>query len=40
MAQKVEKEGFDSLWVIERLYPQVLYPDTPDRNLPLNIRSF
>ena len=35
MAQKAEKEGFDSLWVIERLYPQIPYPDTPDGSLPI-----
>jgi probable F420-dependent oxidoreductase len=39
MAQKAEKEGFDSLWVFERLLwpinPQTPYPATPDGSLPV-----
>ncbi|MFZ0512878.1 MAG: LLM class flavin-dependent oxidoreductase [Candidatus Nitrosopolaris sp.] len=39
MAQKAEKEGFDSLWVFERLLwpinPQTPYPVTPDGSLPI-----
>jgi probable F420-dependent oxidoreductase len=38
-AQQAEKEGFDSLWVIERLLwpinPQTPYPVTPDGSLPI-----
>jgi probable F420-dependent oxidoreductase len=38
MAQKAEKEGFDSLWVFERLLwpikPQTPYVATPDGSLP------
>jgi probable F420-dependent oxidoreductase len=38
MAQRSEKEGFDSLWVFERLLwpvnPQTPYPGTPDGKLP------
>ncbi|MFZ0514907.1 MAG: hypothetical protein WAM14_25115, partial [Candidatus Nitrosopolaris sp.] len=36
---QVEKEGFDSLWVFERLLwpinPQTPYPVTPDGSLPI-----
>jgi probable F420-dependent oxidoreductase len=39
MAQQAEKEGFDSLWVFERLLwpinPQTPYPVTPDGSLPV-----
>ena len=39
MAQKAEKEGYDSLWVFERLLwpinPQTPYPGTPDGSLPI-----
>ena len=39
MAQNAEKEGFDSLWVFERLLwpinPQTPYPATPDGSLPI-----
>jgi probable F420-dependent oxidoreductase len=39
MAQRAEKEGFDSLWVFERLLwpikPQTPYPATPDGSLPI-----
>jgi probable F420-dependent oxidoreductase len=39
MAQKAEKEGFDSLWVFERLLwpinPQTPYPATQDGSLPI-----
>ena len=39
MAQNAEKEGFDSLWVFERLLwpinPQTPYPGTPDGSLPI-----
>ena len=39
MAQNAEKEGFDSLWVFERLLwpinPQTPYPVTPDGSLPI-----
>jgi alkanesulfonate monooxygenase SsuD/methylene tetrahydromethanopterin reductase-like flavin-dependent oxidoreductase (luciferase family) len=38
MAQKAEKEGFDSLWVFERLLwpinPQTPYPGGQDESLP------
>ena len=38
-AQQAEKEGFDSLWVFERLLwptnPQTPYPVTPDGSLPI-----
>ena len=38
VAQNAEKEGFDSLWVFERLLwpinPQTPYPVTPDGSLP------
>jgi probable F420-dependent oxidoreductase len=38
MAKKAEKEGIDSVWVIDRLLwpikPQVPYPATPDGSLP------
>ncbi len=38
MAQNAEKEGFNSLWVFERLLwpinPQTPYPGTPDGSLP------
>ena len=38
MAQNAESEGFDSLWVFERLLwpinPQTPYPGTPDGSLP------
>ena len=38
MAQNAESEGFDSLWVFERLLwpinPQTPYPATPDGSLP------
>ena len=39
IAQQAEKEGFDSLWVFERLLwpinPQTPYPVTPDGSLPI-----
>jgi probable F420-dependent oxidoreductase len=39
VAQKAEKEGFDSLWVFERLLwpinPQTPYPGTQDGSLPI-----
>jgi probable F420-dependent oxidoreductase len=39
VAQKAEKEGYDSLWVFERLLwpinPQTPYPGTPDGSLPI-----
>ena len=39
MAQQAEKEGFDSLWVFERLLwpinPQTPYPGTQDGSLPI-----
>src|SRR5262245_21521743 len=39
MANLAEKEGFDSLWVFERLLwplnPQTPYPGSPDGNLPV-----
>ena len=39
MAHKAEKEGFDSLWVFERLLwpinPQTPYPGTQDGSLPI-----
>jgi probable F420-dependent oxidoreductase len=39
MAKNAEKEGFDSLWVFERLLwpinPQTPYPVTPDGSLPI-----
>ena len=42
MAQQAEKEGFDSLWVFERLLwpinPQTPYPVTPDGSLPIEYR--
>jgi alkanesulfonate monooxygenase SsuD/methylene tetrahydromethanopterin reductase-like flavin-dependent oxidoreductase (luciferase family) len=38
-AQQAEEEGFDSLWVFERLLwpinPQTPYPVTPDGSLPI-----
>lgn len=37
-AQQAEREGFDSLWVFERLWPinpQTPYPVTPDGSLPI-----
>ena len=43
MAQKAEKEGFDSLWVFERLLwpinPQTPYPGTPDGSLPIESQN-
>jgi alkanesulfonate monooxygenase SsuD/methylene tetrahydromethanopterin reductase-like flavin-dependent oxidoreductase (luciferase family) len=43
MAQNAEKEGFDSLWVFERLLwpinPQTPYPGTPDGSLPIEIQN-
>ena len=43
MAQNAEKEGFDSLWVFERLLwpinPQTPYPGTPDGS-PLSLASY
>ena len=42
-AQQAEKEGFDSLWVFERLLwptnPQTPYPVTPDGSLPIEYQS-
>jgi hypothetical protein len=38
MTQKAEKEGFDSLWVIERLYPQTSYPFTSDVYIAANTK--
>ncbi|HKG86939.1 MAG TPA: LLM class flavin-dependent oxidoreductase, partial [Nitrososphaeraceae archaeon] len=39
MAKSAESEGFDSLWVFERLLwpinPQTPYPATPDGRLPI-----
>jgi alkanesulfonate monooxygenase SsuD/methylene tetrahydromethanopterin reductase-like flavin-dependent oxidoreductase (luciferase family) len=39
MAKNAESEGFDSLWVFERLLwpinPQTPYPGSPDGNLPI-----
>jgi hypothetical protein len=44
MAQNAEKEGFDSLWVFERLLwlinPQTPYPGTSDGSLPLKVRMY
>jgi len=43
LAMKAEEEGFDSLWVLERLLwplkPQVPYPVTPDGSLPVEYQS-
>src|SRR5215468_3972788 len=43
MAQNAEKEGFDSLWVFERLLwpinPQTPYPGTPDGSLPIESQN-
>lgn len=43
MARKAEQEGFDSLWVLERLLwplkPQTPYPATPDGSLPVEYQS-
>ena len=43
MAQKAEKEGFDSLWVFERLLwpinPQTPYPGAPDGRLPIESQN-
>jgi probable F420-dependent oxidoreductase len=42
-AQQAEKEGFDSLWVFERLLwpinPQTPYPVTPDGSLPIEYQN-
>jgi alkanesulfonate monooxygenase SsuD/methylene tetrahydromethanopterin reductase-like flavin-dependent oxidoreductase (luciferase family) len=42
-AQRAEKEGFDSLWVFERLVwpinPQTPYPGTPDGVLPIETQN-
>ena len=42
VAQKAEKEGFDSVWVFERLLwpinPQTPYPVTRDGSLPIEYR--
>jgi len=42
-AQQAEKEGFDSLWVFERLLwpinPQTPYPGTPDGSLPIESQN-
>jgi probable F420-dependent oxidoreductase len=42
-AQNAEKEGFDSLWVFERLLwptnPQTPYPGTPDGSLPIESQN-
>jgi alkanesulfonate monooxygenase SsuD/methylene tetrahydromethanopterin reductase-like flavin-dependent oxidoreductase (luciferase family) len=39
MAKNAESEGFDSLWVFERLLwpinPQTPYPGSPDGSLPI-----
>ena len=43
MAQSAESEGFDSLWVFERLLwpinPQTPYPATPDGSLPIEYQT-
>ena len=43
-AKKAEKEGFDSLWVLERLLyptkPQNPYLGTPDGSLPIQYQRF
>jgi len=43
LARKAEQEGFDSLWVLERLVwplkPQVPYPATPDGSLPVEYQN-
>jgi probable F420-dependent oxidoreductase len=43
MAKTAEQEGFDSLWVFERLLwplkPQTPYPGTPDGSLPIEYQS-
>ena len=43
MAQNAEKEGFDSLWVFERLLwpinPQTPYPGRPDGRLPIESQN-
>jgi len=43
IAQNAEKEGFDSLWVFERLLwpinPQTPYPGTPDGSLPIESQN-
>ncbi len=43
LAKKAEEEGFDSLWVLERLLwplkPQVPYPATPDGSLPVEYQN-
>lgn len=43
LAVGAEKEGFDSLWVLERLLwpidPQVPYPVTPDGSLPVQYKN-
>ncbi|HXP49315.1 MAG TPA: TIGR03619 family F420-dependent LLM class oxidoreductase, partial [Bacteroidia bacterium] len=42
-AQQAEKEGFDSLWVFERLLwpinPQTPYPVTPEGSLPIEYQN-
>jgi len=43
LAKRAEQEGFDSLWVLERLLwplkPQVPYPATPDGSLPVEYQN-
>ena len=43
MAKTAEQEGFDSLWVFERLLwplkPQTPYPATPDGSLPIEYQN-
>ena len=43
LAMEAEEEGFDSLWVLERLVwplkPQVPYPVTPDGSLPVEYQN-
>ena len=43
LAREAEKEGIDSLWVLERLVwplkPQVPYPATPDGSLPVEYQN-
>ncbi|MFQ5941813.1 MAG: LLM class F420-dependent oxidoreductase [Nitrososphaerales archaeon] len=43
LAKEAEKEGFDSLWVLERLLwpinPKVPYPVTPDGSLPTEYKT-
>lgn len=43
LARQAEQEGFDSLWVLERLLwplkPQVPYPATPDGSLPVEYQN-